>query len=159
MSEQDLTGAAGPEFGVSPGADPGAPTLDDLPPPRSRRSPIRTMLGLVMAWVLPGLGHVFLGRLHRGIVMAAVVLGLFVGGIALEGKVYRPIEGEPLTYLAALGAAGVGIPFALAHFTGLAGGNLEGRYFEYGNTFTLVAGLLNLLVVLDAFDVATGRRP
>ena len=64
----------------------------------------------------------------------------------------------PSTYLAALGAAGVGIPFALAHVFGWADGNLEGAYFEYGNTFTLVAGLLNLLAVLDAFDVAIGRR-
>jgi hypothetical protein len=31
--------------------------------------------------------------------------------------------------------------------------------YEYGNTFLIVAGLLNLLVVLDAFDRARGRRP
>ena len=155
MSEQESTERESPVLGASSDAL----TLDDLPAPRPRRSPVRAMLGLVLAWLFPGLGHAFLGRVQRGIVFAAVVLGLFVGGIALEGKVYRPIEGEPLTYLAALGAAGVGIPFALAHFGGLADGNLDGRYFEYGNTFTLVAGLLNLLVVLDAFDVGTGRRP
>jgi hypothetical protein len=31
--------------------------------------------------------------------------------------------------------------------------------FEYGNTFLLVAGLLNYLAMLDAFDIAAGRKP
>ena len=30
--------------------------------------------------------------------------------------------------------------------------------FEYGSTFTEVAGLLNILVALDAFDLAAGRK-
>ena len=121
-------------------------------------APLRMVLGCVLAWAVPGAGHMVLGRWGRGLLFGSLVLALLVGGIALEGKVYKPIPGEPLTYLAALGAAGVGIPFAIAHAIGWADGNLEGAYFEYGNTFTLVAGLLNLLVVLDAFDVAIGRR-
>lgn len=31
--------------------------------------------------------------------------------------------------------------------------------YEYGNTFLLIAGLLNYLTMLDAFDVAAGRKP
>ncbi len=118
----------------------------------------RVVLGCVLAWAVPGAGHVVFGRWRRGLLFVSLVLVLLVGGIALEGKVYKPVPGEPLTYLAALGAAGVGLPFAAAHALGWADGNLEGAYFEYGNTFTLVAGLLNLLAVLDAFDVAIGRR-
>ena len=30
--------------------------------------------------------------------------------------------------------------------------------YEYGNAFLIVAGLMNMLVVLDAFDVAQGRK-
>jgi hypothetical protein len=30
--------------------------------------------------------------------------------------------------------------------------------FEYGNTFTIASGLLNMLVCLDAYDVALGRK-
>ncbi len=30
--------------------------------------------------------------------------------------------------------------------------------YEYGNTFLIVAGLLNMLVVIDAYDVALGRN-
>ena len=30
--------------------------------------------------------------------------------------------------------------------------------YEYGNTFLLIAGLMNYFVMLDAFDIAAGRR-
>ena len=30
--------------------------------------------------------------------------------------------------------------------------------YEYGNAFLIVAGLLNMLVVIDAYDVAMGRK-
>ncbi len=112
----------------------------------------------LLAWAVPGLGHLFLRRSGRGALFGLMILGVFVGGLLLGGKVYRPLPGEPLTYLAALGASGVGVPFLVAHYTGLADGEIEGAFFDYGNTFTLVAGLLNLLVVLDAFDIAAGRR-
>jgi len=121
--------------------------------------PIATAVpGCLLAWALPGLGHVFLRRFSRGALFGVLILGLFAGGLLLGGKVYRPEPGEPLTYLAALGAAGVGLPFLLVHYAGIGDGDMAGTYFDYGNTFTLVAGLLNLLVVLDAFDVAVGRR-
>lgn len=130
-----------------------AATLEQSPLPVAR-----TLAGCVLAWALPGLGHVYLGRAQRGLLFGTVILGLFAGGLALEGKAYRPLVGEPLTYLAALAAAGVGVPFLIAHVGGFADGNIESSTYDYGNTFTLVAGLLNLLVVLDAFDVAAGRR-
>ena len=31
--------------------------------------------------------------------------------------------------------------------------------YEYGNTFLLIAGLMNYLTMLDAFDIAAGRKP
>jgi hypothetical protein len=30
--------------------------------------------------------------------------------------------------------------------------------WEYGNTFLIVSGLLNFLVILDAYDIAMGRK-
>ena len=147
--ESDKSGAKTP----TTSEDLGASVLDATPVSLAKVLP-----ACFLAWALPGMGHVLLGRIGRGTVFAVIILGLFIGGLALEGKVYRPVDGEPLTYLAAIGAAGVGVPFLVAHYAGVSDGNLEGPYFDYGNTFTLVAGLLNLLVVLDAFDVASGRR-
>ena len=119
---------------------------------------IKVLVTCVLAWAVPGLGHVASGRIGRGLVFGIVVFSLFAGGIGLHGKVYRPEQGEPLTYLAAVGAAGVGLPYVAAHAMGLGFGDIRTQSYEYGNTFTLVAGLLNLLIVLDAYDVAAGRR-
>jgi len=119
---------------------------------------IRILVSCVLGWAVPGLGHVAAGRFARGVVLGLIVLSLFVGGIGLHGKVYRPEQGEPLTYLAAMGAAGVGLPYVAAHAMGVGFGDIRTQSYEYGNTFTLLAGLLNLLIVLDAYDVASGRR-
>ncbi len=120
--------------------------------------PLRVVVSSVLAWVIPGLGHIASGRVMRGIVFASIVLSLFLGGILLDGKVYRPEPGQPLSYLASVGAAGVGLPYVAAHHAGWNLGDIRSQSHEYGNTFTLLAGLLNLLIVLDAYDVAAGRR-
>ena len=86
----------------------------------------------------------------------ANIIGMATG-LALDGKVYRPVEGDPLSYLAALGASGVGSLYIVVHALELGEGDVAAPYHEYGNTFTLVAGLLNLLVILDAFDFAVLR--
>ena len=139
-----------------PGAAPG-PT-DVAAPMDSTVLMWRVVPICLLGWAVPGLGHIVSRRIGRGVLLGALVLSLFAGGVALQGKVYRPIEGEPLTYLAALGAAGVGVPYVLAHLGGYAEGDLMSATSDYGNTFTLLAGLLNLLILLDAYDVATGRR-
>ena len=52
----------------------------------------------------------------------------------------------------------VGLPRLLGYFGSLGAGNVVASTYEYGNTFLIVAGLLNTLVVLDACDVAAGRK-
>lgn len=160
--------APGPPAHGSPGTETdGEPRREDLapagPPGAGDEAPeptdtIRVIVVCVLAWALPGLGHVAAGRVARGLVFGVVILSLFIGGVGLDGKVYRPEPGMPLTYLAAVAGAGVGLPYVAAHALGIGVGNLLSATYEYGNTFTLVAGLLNLLVVLDAYDVAAGRR-
>lgn len=119
---------------------------------------IKVLVTCVLAWAVPGLGHIAAGRIGRGLIFGFIVVALFIGGIGLHGKVYRPEEGQPLSYLAAIGAAGVGLPYVVAHAMGAGFGDIRTQSYEYGNTFTLVAGLLNLLIVLDAYDVASGKR-
>ena len=65
---------------------------------------------------------------------------------------------EPLVALAAVADIGIGLPWMAARLAGAGGGTVTAITYEYGNTFLIVAGLLNFLVVLDAFDVAMGRK-
>ena len=57
-----------------------------------------------------------------------------------------------------LGGLGTGVPYLVAAIAGLGGGRVVAVTFEYGNTFLIVSGLLNMLICLDAYDVALGRK-
>lgn len=141
--------------GPPPGADP-----EDRPDAAgtTESSALRwTLPTCVLAWLVPGTGHLLMGRWGRALLFGPLIGTLFLAGLALDGKVYRPVEGDPLSYLAALGASGVGSLYIVVHALELGEGDVAAPYHEYGNTFTLVAGLLNLLVILDAFDLAVLR--
>lgn len=88
-----------------------------------------------------------------------VVLPLmFAIGLLLEGRIFSPQIGEPLAALAAIANMGLGIPWLIARLAGAGQGTVTAVTHEYGNTFLIVAGLLNFLVILDAFDIAMGRK-
>ena len=65
---------------------------------------------------------------------------------------------QPLVALEAFADLGIGVPYFIARALGSGVGRVIAVTYEYGNVFTIVAGLLNMLVVLDAFDVAQGRK-
>jgi hypothetical protein len=114
----------------------------------------------VLGLLLPGLGHALLGRLRKGGLFCACLLGMFGTGLLLQARL-QPYLGldDPLSVLRSGAQMAVGLPYLLARSFGCANGNITAVTHEYGNTFTEVAGLLNVLVVLDAYDVALGRRP
>ena len=62
-----------------------------------------------------------------------------------------------LASLFSLAQMAIGVPYLVARVLGYEG-DVRSVTFEYGNTFTAVAGLLNILVVLDAYDTAVGRK-
>ena len=110
------------------------------------------------AWLVPGFGHLWLGRRQKGIVFLVALTLMFVFGLWLEGALFPFQLAEPLVALGALADLGVGLPYILARATGAGAGRVVAITYEYGNTFVIVAGLLNMLVVLDAFDIAKGRK-
>jgi hypothetical protein len=83
---------------------------------------------------------------------------MFVTGLWLQGRLFPFQPSEPLVALAAFADLGIGIPYFVAKALGRGAGLVVAATYEYGNTFIIVAGLLNMLVVLDAFDVAQGRK-
>ena len=110
-----------------------------------------------LAWAVPGAAHLWLGR-RKGVVFLLVLPFMFAFGLALQGRIF-PIElSQPLVALAAVADIGVGLPYFLARLIGYGAGNVVAVTYEYGNTFLIVAGLLNTLVIIDAFDIAMGRK-
>lgn len=112
----------------------------------------------VVAWVVPGAGHVWMGRRQKGLAFLVLLTILFASGIWLEGQLFPLDPAQPLVALAGLADMGVGVPYLIAKAVGAGMGRAVAVTYEYGNTFLIVAGLLNMLVALDAFDIAKGRK-
>jgi hypothetical protein len=118
-------------------------------------------------WLIPGLGHLLQGRVVRALLLGGVVWACFLGGLWMGGHLFFVTANEQGTsvllqvppIIANLGAGllyvgswvlGIGFtddPVHAARAT-----------YEYGNTFLLIAGLLNYLCMLDAFDISAGRK-
>jgi len=117
-----------------------------------------TYLICLAAWAVPGAGHLLLGRLQKGLTFLIALALMFVMGLWLQGRLF-PIEiRQPLVALAALAEMGAGAAFFVARQAGTGAGRVVALTYEYGNAFLIVAGLMNMLVVLDAFDIAQGRK-
>ena len=117
--------------------------------------------GLVLlclaSWAIPGAGHLWLGR-RKGLVFLVAIPLMFAIGLAIQGRLFPFDVSEPLVGLAAVADLGVGLTYFAAAALGYGGGDVRAVTYEYGNAFLIVAGLLNLLVVIDAYDVAVGRK-
>ncbi len=128
---------------------------------------------LIVAWLVPGLGHWLLGKRRRAIVFGVVIVAAFLTGVLVDGEMGVPRQGEPFSWLAALACLGNGALYLgrLVWLNGLGklfgggfpyglegGGNPVSAGFVYGNTFLYTAGLMNLLAVLDVSDIARGEK-
>lgn len=112
----------------------------------------------IAAWLVPGGGHLWQGRTQKGIVFLIAIPLMFTTGLWLNGRLFPFEVSQPLVALAALASLGNGVPYLVATLLGLGKGIVTAATYEYGNTFLIVAGLLNMLVVLDAYDIALGRK-
>lgn len=112
----------------------------------------------LVGWLVPGAGHLWLGRRQKGLVFLGVLPVMFLLGLLLEGRLFPVVLSEPLVALAAVAEFGIGAAYLLAKLVGSGAGTVTAVTYEYGNTYLIVAGLLNLLVVIDAYDVAMGRK-
>ncbi len=117
------------------------------------------MIGLAIgAWLVPGAGHFLQGRTQKAAIFFITLVAMFTIGIASGGRLFPFHLNDPLVFLEAVAEWMLGLPRIVAGFGGFGAGDVTAPAYEYGNTFLIVAGLLNTLVVLDAIDFAKGRR-
>jgi hypothetical protein len=118
-------------------------------------NPLGTIL---LAWLVPGGGHLLVGQVRKGAVFLVVLVGMFAIGIAFEGQLFAFDTAEPLVFLGAAAQWAAGLPRLVTGLLGGGRGDVVAVTYEYGNTFLIVAGLLNMLVALDALDRARGVK-
>ena len=118
----------------------------------------------IVAWAVPGAGHLLLKRWLRAVLLGGAIWVMFLTGLALGGHLFI-VSGNDwgfsalvqlLPMIANVGLGSLYVACWLLN-TGFAE-SAQRLTYEYGNTFLLVAGLLNYLAMLDAFDIAAGRK-
>ncbi len=114
---------------------------------------------LVAGWLVPGAGHLLLGKWVRASLLALAIIAMFAIGIALQGKVYTPNTGDPLDMLGFAGDLGSGLLYLLARMLDWGRTSVQIVTADYGTKFIVVAGLLNVVAAVDAHSLATGRKP
>ncbi len=114
---------------------------------------------LLSAWLVPGAGHLAQKRWVRGLVFLGLVCFSAIAGAVLDGKLLVPQSGSPLATLGALASLGAGLPYMILRWLMDYQGDIRSSSYEYGGAFLLTAGLMNVLAILDAWDVARGRKP
>ncbi len=141
----------------------------------------RVVIACLLAWLVPGGGHLYLGKRAKGFIFLAIVLTTFATGLSLQGRVYLANGEQPLSFLATFANLALG-PLDLvgrqASYDRIlyvfpregdrvlyqdilerTRSRILSVTHEYGTTFVLTAGLMNILLILDAFDIAIGRKP
>jgi hypothetical protein len=112
----------------------------------------------IAAWLVPGAGHLMQRRTQKGLVFLVVLPLMFIIGLLLNGRLFPLEVSDPLVFLGAIANRGVGVPYVIARMLDLGAGLVTAVTYEYGNTFLMTAGLLNFLVIIDAYDIAVGRK-
>ena len=113
----------------------------------------------LLAWIFPGLGHLSLGRRKTALLYALIVTATFLLGLSFEGRLYTIDRGQPLSILATFAVSGAGLLNLGARLlSDNPSGTILAPTYEYGCAYLLTAGLMNLLLMLDAWDIAKGRK-
>jgi len=115
-------------------------------------------LAFLLAWLVPGLGHVAQKKYGRGAVFFVCIMAMTALGLIMGGKIYPFQTENPLTILAFFADIGNGVVYLLSRFLPLGLGEMKRVTFEFGTAYIAGAGLLNFLIALDALDVSLGKK-
>lgn len=117
---------------------------------------------VAVAWLIPGGGHFLLKRRARAAILFACVVVMFVLGLMMRGMLFEPQTGDLLTTVIYVGGfignLASGLVYLMTVWLGYTQPDVAGHVHDYGTKFLVAAGLLNILAMVDAFEIAVGRK-
>jgi hypothetical protein len=133
-------------------------------PPQAGHDPTQfePVAGL-LACLFPGLGYIYLGQLRRAIYVSAGVLGLFIGGLLVGGISVVDKQNDRWWFIlqCGVGPATLAVNHLNAGYQRLTpnGPNPSvtdyqkslGRVYEVGALSAGIAGMMNLIAIVDCF--------
>src|ERR1043165_4839464 len=130
---------------------------------KSKVAPVETVslmsvLAPAVGWLIPGAGHLIQKRWIRGLLLMGSVVIMFVLGLLMQGRVYRPNGGDILDILGFVGDIGAGGLYIVTRALDIGHGIVAHATADYGTKYIIVAGLLNFISVADAYHIAIGKK-
>jgi hypothetical protein len=121
------------------------------------------LLPVAAAWLIPGAGHFLLKKTGRGALIFGSVTLMFLFGLFMRGMMFTPEKGvDYLTSLINYGGfvcnLAAGVLYILSAMFGYNQVDLPGAGHDYGTKFLVTAGLLNILAMVDTWEIATGKK-
>jgi len=128
--------------------------------PKAAAEPTTPMavLAPAMGWIIPGAGHFIQKKWGRGLLLMFAVGLMFVLGLAMGGKIYKANTGDLLDMLGFVGDAGAGGLYVFSRMMDLGATAIAFATADYGTKFIVIAGLLNVMSMVDAYHIAMGRK-
>ncbi len=124
----------------------------------SQAGALKTTAACAAGILVPGLGHALLNKWDRAAVFFGSICFMFIFGLRLQARLFNPDFSDLFSVLKFAADAGNGLLYWVSWMRGLGQGAPAAYTYDFGNIFVYVAGLLNMLVVIDAFDIAMGRK-
>ena len=116
------------------------------------------VLAPAIGWLIPGAGHLIQKRWGRGLLLMGSIIVMFVLGLLMQGRVYKPNGGDILDMLGFIGDIGAGGLYIVTRALDMGQGIIAHATADYGTKFIIVAGLLNFISVADAYHIAIGKK-
>ncbi|HUQ91910.1 MAG TPA: DUF6677 family protein [Bryobacteraceae bacterium] len=117
---------------------------------------------VLLAWFIPGGGHFLLKKKGRAGLLAGAITLTFLFGVMMRGAMFQPMTGDLLTTIiytgGFIGDLMSGILYLLTTWMGYSQPEVAGHVHDYGTKFLVAAGLMNVLAMVDAFEIASGRK-
>jgi hypothetical protein len=130
---------------------------DSVPPIGEWAPPV------LLGWLVPGGGHFYLRKWSRGALLLGAIAGMFIFGLLMRGRMFEPVSGDLFTTVVNwggyIGDLATGALYFLANWLGYEQPQLASAVADYGTKFLVCAGLLNILAVIDAYEIAVGEKP
>ena len=132
------------------------------PAGRSFHPPNEWIAPVLLGWLVPGGGHFYLQRKNRGGLLLFAVAGMFLFGLMMRGRMFTPEGGNlfstVVTYGGWLADLANGLLYFVAGWLGYQQPYLASPVADYGTKFIVCAGLLNILAMVDAYEIAVGEK-
>lgn len=165
---------------MTPDADPNTPPSQAAPTPHVAPPTPWHVPAAIGAWLVPGLGHLLCGQTQRGVILLIAIISLYLAGLLIGGIDVIDRREDHLWFYAQMGFGPTtwildqyhqGLDKQMVQYkrdvysrTGAIDDQVPyvksiGRPNELGTLYCALAGMLNLLAVIDVAYRPARTRP